>query len=134
MDEAEMFFQQTGTYVFGDNEFAFRQFGDVKEYETSIASIRELPLIAPSPKIMTTLNDAVEKALVEIERRCVGMERNNPLRNPSEIRNGAWQLYREVQTLIPELISSTYGRRDIAQKAEINGKPLALAELLSSYF
>lgn len=114
MDGAETLYQQTGLNFFGDNEFAFRSFSDTKEYNTPLSTLEKSRLFAPSDKILERLSSSIDKALIEIQRRCTpSRTKPNAIYENPDFRNGAWQLYEQFRTLVPELLLTKRDRRTI---------------------
>ena len=102
---AETFYQQAGLYVFGDNKFAFRNFSDTKEYKMSLDDLKKSPLWTPSDIIRDKLSNSIDKALIEVEKRCQN--------KGNEFRNGAWQLYSKVQEHVSDIVPYFRDRRTI---------------------
>lgn len=116
IDGAETLYQQTGLYVFGDNEFAFREFNDTKEYKMSLSELERKPLFVPSIKVIKRLPESFDKALYEIERRGTPSKvKPDVIYKGPEFRNGAWQLYSRVRELVPRILPKNRDRRTIKQ-------------------
>jgi hypothetical protein len=119
LDGAKTLYQQTGLYFFGDNEWAFRNFSDAKEYNMPLVVLQRAPLWTPSDKITEQLPESLDKALVEIERRCTPSEvKPEAVYQSPEFRNGAWQLYTKARELIPEILPTMRDRRTIGRRFE----------------
>jgi len=136
MHGAETLYNQTGFYFFGDNEFAFRRFNDAPEYSMPLSAIQKLHIGIASPKILERLPESLDKALVEIERRCAPSRiKPDAVYDKPEFRDGAWQLYVQAQKLVPEVLTNIHDRRTIQRRFETeqNRKPVDTLELLIEY-
>ncbi|MEK6860658.1 MAG: hypothetical protein AABY07_01685 [Nanoarchaeota archaeon] len=120
-EDAQTLYQQTGLYVFGDNEFAFRYFNDTNEYKMSLSALERAPLFVPSNKILDKLPESIEKALVVVEERCTPskVKLDATYKSP-EFRSDAWQLYSRVGELVPEILPKMIDRRTIKRRADEN--------------
>lgn len=117
LDGALELYKQVGANIFWNNEFAFRNFSDAKEYNMPVNNLKEAPLLSPSRRIERKLQESIDNALVEVERRCTPSEtKPDAIYEDADFRNGAWQLYSEVRELVTDMLPTMRDRRTIKRK------------------